>query len=193
MLETVHAPPSLPARNLAALVIDVQIGPFTTQPPPFEAEEVVHRINSVTAKARAAKVPVFFVRHEGAPDPNWRVPSGWEFHPNLKIARDETVVRKTTADAFHGTDLESQLRSRGIQSLLVMGYATDFCVDATLRNAASKDFELFVVSDAHTTNDTPELKAALIRRHFNWAWSDSFSSRGIHVLTAGQVSFPAST
>jgi nicotinamidase-related amidase len=189
MSEPSDSTPVLPAKHVAVLVIDVQIGPFEAEPRPFEADEVVRRINAVTAKARAAKVPVIFIGHDGPEDPNWRVPSGWAFHPHLKIALRETVIHKTTADAFYGTDLEKTLRHGGIQSLLVMGYATDFCVDATLRNAASKDFEIFVVRDAHTTNDTPDLKASDVQRHFNWAWSESYSSRGIHLLSASQVHF----
>jgi nicotinamidase-related amidase len=179
----------LPTQNIAVVVIDVQVGPFTTKPPPFEAEEVVQRINLVTNKARAAQVPVIFIRHEGPPDPNWLVRAGWEFHPALQLDPNETVIRKSTADAFHGTDLERVLRSAGVQRLLLMGYATDFCVDATLRNAASKDFEIVVVADAHTTNDTPELKAGAIRNHFNRIWPDGYSSRPIHLLTSAQVRF----
>lgn len=189
MTKSLEPTPPLPAKNLAVLVIDVQAGPFSTNPPPFESAEVVRRINAVTAKARAANVPVIFIRHQGPPDPHWRVPEGSRLDPSLQIAQGEAIIDKTTADAFNGTDLEKVLRTLGIRSLLLMGYATDFCVDATLRNAASRDFEIFVVCDAHTTNDGPELKASAIRQHFNWAWADSFSSRGIHLVTAAQLRF----
>jgi len=183
----------LPIEHLAVLVIDVQAVFFCSDPPPFEANEVIGRINSVTDKARAATVPVIFVRHEESSDADSRVSLGWEFHPHLNVGERETVIRKKTGDAFHGTNLESILRSADIQSLLLMGYATDFCVDSTLRNAVSKDFEIFVVSDAHTTNDGPVLNASLIRRHFNWVWSDSPSNRGIHLLSSSRVEFSASS
>lgn len=177
------------ANNLAVVVIDIQRGPFESDPQPFDAAAVIERINSVTAKARAARLPVIFIAHDGPPDPGWHSPDGWDLHPRLQIAPGETVVRKTTADAFFGTKLEQMLRGLGIQALLLMGYATDFCMDATIRNAASKGFEIFIVADAHTTNDTTELKAALIQRHFNWIWPDSFNHRPIHVVPADQVRF----
>jgi nicotinamidase-related amidase len=156
---------SIPSNHLAVLIIDVQVGLFCADPPPFEAEDVIRRINSVTTKARAAHVPVLFCQHDGPAQGDWLVPfsKGWELHPQLHRAAGEIVVRKTTGDAFYGTTLESTLRSLGIESLLLTGFATDFCIDATLRNAGSKDFEVFVVADAHTTNDTDALKAALIR------------------------------
>jgi nicotinamidase-related amidase len=55
---------SLSPAHLAVLIIDVQVGLFRTKPPPFEAAEVISRINSVTAKARAARALVIFVQHD---------------------------------------------------------------------------------------------------------------------------------
>jgi len=189
MSDTISATALQRAKSLAVVVIDIQRGPFESDPQPFDAAAVIERINSVTAKARAAGIPVIFIAHEGPPDPGWRTPDGWDLHPDLQIAPGEIIIRKTTADAFLGTKLEEMLRGSGIESLLLMGYATDFCLDATVRNAASKGFEIFIVADAHTTNDTPELKAPLIQRHFNLIWPDSFTNRPVHVLPAVQVRF----
>jgi nicotinamidase-related amidase len=182
---------SLSPLHLAVLVIDVQVGLFCTDPPPFDADEVICRINSVTAKARAARVPVIFVQNDGPPAGNWLVPhtQDWQLHPDLVRDPGELVIRKTAGDAFYGTVLEKALRAREIQSLILTGYATDFCIDSTLRNAVSKEFEIFIVSDAHTTNDTPALSASLIRNHFNWVWSDIISPRGIQLISASDLVF----
>ena len=181
----------LDPKDLAVLVIDVQVGLFCASPPPFEAGPVIERINSVSAKARAAAVPIILVQHDGPPEGDWLVPQspGWQLHPDLQREPGDLILRKTTGDGFYETDLEKTLRRRGIRRLLLMGYATDFCIDATLRNAVSKDFEVLVVSDAHTTDDAPTLKAAEIRAHFNWAWAESSSRRGVHLLNAQQVRF----
>lgn len=180
--------------HAAVLVIDVQVGLFCAKPAPFEAEAVIDRINAVTAKARRAGAPVIFIQHDGGPDNEDLVPfsEGWKLHPDLDVRPGELVVRKTTCDAFYGTSLESELRSRGITTLLLTGFATDFCVDATLRSALSKDFAVVVVADAHTTADNPVLKADLVRQHHNWAWANCLSSKGVTVLKARQVRFAAS-
>jgi nicotinamidase-related amidase len=103
----------------------------------------------------------------------------------------ERKIRKTTCDAFYRTTLESELRSIGATALLLTGYATEFCVDSTLRNAASKDFQVVVASDAHTTNDQPVLPAKLVREHYNWTWANCSSGRGIKVCAANDLVFPA--
>ena len=180
--------------HTAVLVIDVQAGLFRAEPAAFEAEAVVARINEVTTNARNAGAPVIFIQHDGEPNGDYVVPftEGWKLHPDLVVRPDDLVIRKTTCDAFYGTTLEADLRSRGITTLLLTGYATDFCMDTTLRSAASKDFGIIVVADAHTTTDNPVLKAELVRQHHNWAWANSITKRGVTVLRAAEVSFPAS-
>jgi len=185
--------PSVPD-HAAVLVIDVQAGLFCAEPAPFEAEAVVGRINAVTTKARKAGSPVIFIQHDGEPGGEDVVPftEGWKLHPALDVRPGDLVIRKTTFDAFYGTMLEAELRSRGITTLLLMGYATDFCVDATLRSAASKDFGIIVVADAHTTSDNPVLTAEVVRQHHNWAWANAITKRGVTMLRATEVLFPTS-
>ena len=182
--------PSVPAHT-AVLVIDVQKGLFCSKPAPFEAEAVVARINAVTAQARQAGAPVIFIQHDGEPGGEDVVPftEGWKLHPALEVLPGELVIRKTTCDAFYDTSLEAELRSRGITTLLLMGYATDFCVDATLRSAASKDFSVIVVADAHTTSDNPVVKPELVRQHHNWAWANAITTRVVRVITASEMRF----
>ena len=179
-------------KQTAVLVIDVQRGLFCGRPRPFEAEAVVKRINGLVAKARAAGAAVIFVQHDGEPGGEDVVPftEGWKLHPELQVQPGDLVIRKTTCDAFYGTPLESELRSRSISTVMLMGYATDFCVDATLRSAASKDFAVIVVADAHTTTDNPVLRADQVRQHHNWAWANAITRKGVTVLTAEEVSFP---
>jgi nicotinamidase-related amidase len=176
--------------HTAVLVIDVQRGLFCTKPAPFQAEEVVRRINAITAQARRAGAPVIFIQHDGKAGGEDVVPftEGWKLHPELVVRPRDLVIRKTTCDAFYGTVLEVKLRSRGIDTLLLTGYATDFCVDATLRSAASKDFAVIVIADAHTTSDNPVLKAEVVRRHHNWAWANAITKRGVAVLKTKEVS-----
>ena len=177
--------------HTAVLVIDVQTGLFRSQPPPVDADGVVARINGVTAEARAAGAPVIFIQHEGDASGDWLVPGseGWELDPALKVEPGETVFRKTTCDAFYETPLEAELGARRISTLVLTGFATDFCVDTTLRVALSKEFEVVVVADAHTTTDGPSLSAESLRRHFNWAWENCASRTLIRVLRADEISF----
>jgi nicotinamidase-related amidase len=55
---------------------------------------------------------------------------------------------KRLFNTFHGTRFDEDLRARGIDTLVVVGFTTDCCVDATCRDAFHRDYSVFVVSDA---------------------------------------------
>jgi len=81
---------------------------------------------------------------------------GAQFHPGLDTSRVETVFSKgahTAAySAFEGTDeagtpLAGWLRERGVDTLDVVGIATDYCVRATALDAARQGFTTRVLLD----------------------------------------------
>lgn len=65
-------------------------------------------------------------------------------------------IEKLMFDSFHGTDLDAQLRARGIETLVIAGISTDCCVDSTARAAFHRDYHVFVVSDGCAAFD-PDL------------------------------------
>ncbi|MFD2137033.1 cysteine hydrolase family protein [Novosphingobium resinovorum] len=71
-------------------------------------------------------------------------------------------VSKLVYSSFHGTDLEQQLRTRGIDTLVMTGLTTECCVDSTTRDAFHRDFHTFVVSDACAAYE-PDLHAHALK------------------------------
>jgi nicotinamidase-related amidase len=67
---------------------------------------------------------------------------------------DEPVVIKRRVSAFAGSDLEIILRARGVHTLVLCGLATSGVVLSTLREAADRDFQLVVLSDACADRDS---------------------------------------
>jgi nicotinamidase-related amidase len=66
----------------------------------------------------------------------------------VRPARGDIEVTKLLYDAFHDTDLDGELRRRGVEALVAVGFSTHCCVDATCRDAFHRGFDVFVVSDA---------------------------------------------
>jgi biuret amidohydrolase len=75
-----------------------------------------------------------------------------EFHPRLRIEPTDVIVEKPRFGAFYGTDLESILRSRGLDTIIISGIATDVCCDTTAREANARDFRVLFLSDGTATN-----------------------------------------
>jgi nicotinamidase-related amidase len=70
-----------------------------------------------------------------------------EIVDEVKPMGDEPVIRKPRMNPFFGTPLESMLRSREIDTVVLMGVATEFVVEAAARHAADADFRVIVLQD----------------------------------------------
>lgn len=164
----------------AVLVIDVQNILFDPIPRPFEAKSVIERINQVTSWARANKKMVIYVQHEQMHSEIAFGTAGWQLQTHLNIADSDQLVRKTTPDSFLHTDLEALLKKNQIEHLIICGYATEFCIDTTVRQAAGLGYSIELVSDAHTTHDKSHASAEQIRAHHN-ATLPNISSFGVKI------------
>ena len=68
-------------------------------------------------------------------------------------------------------------------------------MDTTIRAAASRDYEVVVAEDGHTTADRPHVDAVSVIRHHNWLWENLIHPKvQVQVLPAsriiGQMSAP---
>jgi nicotinamidase-related amidase len=61
---------------------------------------------------------------------------------------DEPVVRGQAASGFDGTTLDTILRVAGVNTLVLVGIATDVAVESTARAASDLQYRTIVVSDA---------------------------------------------
>jgi nicotinamidase-related amidase len=151
----------------ALLVIDVQRALCKGKYEVFEAREVIQRINLVSKKAREAGALVVIVQHESQGEVLAYQSAGWQLAEGLHTEATDTFLRKTAADSFHKTELESFLRARSVTQLIVCGMQSDFCVDTTTRRALALNFPVTLVSDGHSTLDNEHLAAAQIIAHHN--------------------------
>jgi nicotinamidase-related amidase len=171
----------------AIIVVDMQVG-LLDGAPKQDLQGVIARINLLTAMVRRQSGKVIWIRHCGkAGDGFERYGQGWSFLPELSRHHDEAVIEKTLNDPFVGTSLQQTLQRIAPDRILVAGWATDLCVDATIRSAISRDYHVVVVSDGHTLSDRPHLDAATVIRHHHWIWGDLITNRSVRIVSAAQL------
>lgn len=76
-------------------------------------------------------------------------------------APEDHVIVKHRASAFYQTELEQQLRMRGVDTLIVTGTTTSYCVEATVRDAHARDYDVVVPAEAVADTDTDAQRASL--------------------------------
>lgn len=137
----------------ALIVVDVQRAVVEETDPAYETEALLGRLDGLIQSARAAGVPVIYIQHDGGPgDPVGHGAPGWELHPVIAPLEGEVVVEKRTPDSFHETDLQAVLAERGIADLVICGFQTDCCVEATTHGAAARGYGVTLVADGHSTH-----------------------------------------
>jgi len=139
----------------ALMVIDVQQEVVAHA---LAVEQVIDNINSLIRKARLHNVPIIWVQHSDSY--LLKNSSEWEIVPELEPLAGDVRIYKTHPNSFEDTDLGEQLSSLGTEHLIITGAQTDVCVNATSNAAVELGFDVTLVSDAHTTEDTDLSSAA---------------------------------
>ncbi|MBT2339540.1 MULTISPECIES: isochorismatase family protein, partial [Pseudomonas] len=143
-----------------------------------------------SARARALEVPVILIQHEELEGVLTHGSDAWQLADGLLTAADDLRVRKTTPDAFYQTDLLSLLQARCIDRLVVCGMQTDYCVNATVRQAHTLGYDLVLAADGHSTVDNGSMTAEqIIANHNNRLGRLSSAVSRIDVVPAGEVRF----
>ena len=134
--------------NTALLVIDVQ-QMLVDYLEPSRRAEFLATLASLIGRTRAAGIAVVYVRHcddelrPGTP--------AWEIAADIAPQAGEPVVDKTFRDSFRETKLYDTLCGLGVDRLIVCGMQTEFCVDATIREAERRGYRVTLVADGHAT------------------------------------------
>lgn len=139
----------------ALIVVDLQRG-IVGSPSIQAVGGVVERSCALAAAFRRYRLPIALVNVDGgAPGRTERprvggpFPAGWaDLIPELDRQPDDITVTKRTWGAFASTDLDSQLRSRGVTQVVIAGVATGTGVESTARQAYEAGFNVTLATDA---------------------------------------------
>ncbi|CNI13203.1 MULTISPECIES: isochorismatase family protein [Yersinia] len=162
------------------VVIDMQNGVFAH--PRFDRQGRITRINQLIDRADH----VIFIQHienemaEGS--------ELWQLLPELHRPESAISVNKTACDAFYRTQLDNVIAELSAPHLTICGCATDYCVDTTIKIAASKGYALTIAADAHTTANRRHVTAEQLIAHHNEVWADlTVPDNRIRVKTTQQI------
>ena len=156
--------PVLDAARTALIMIDPQNWTLGMPLAPHPAEQVVSNALVLAAAIRAAGGVVCLTRAAFSPgyadmlrvpvDVGLPVPEGGippqalAFRPEVEALGAEVVIIKRQWSAFHGTELDLQLRRRGIDAVVIAGVMTNFGVESTARDAWQHNYAAVIAEDA---------------------------------------------
>jgi nicotinamidase-related amidase len=153
--------PAIDPRRTALLVMDYQAGILGRLD---EAEPLLSCAADAIAVVRGRGGQIGYVRvafddadYDAVPPHSRFASVGPEMHSDSpataihdRVAPEpgDIIVRKIRVGAFSTTDLDQQLRDRGISTLILAGISTSGVVLSTVRDAADRDYQVLVLADA---------------------------------------------
>jgi nicotinamidase-related amidase len=155
----------------ALVVIDLQHGIVGRPPAPHTGEDVVERASLLARAVRDAGGTVVWVRVTPSPDgrdalqPPTDVPAvtlserpaDWaDLVPELDRQQQDLVITKRQWGAFYGTELDLQLRRRGVRTIVLCGISTNIGVESTARDAYERGYHQVFVEDATSARSAEE-------------------------------------
>jgi len=178
---------TIEAARSALVVVDMQ-NHFVGEGFPAEipmSREIVPTINRLAAAMRAAGGAVVWIQTTAAGAlEQWgnhhrymltpervqkrlasldEAAEGFRLYPALEPAPSDLHVKKIKYSAFiqGSSDIDAQLKSRGIDTVLITGTATNVCCESTARDAMLLDYRVIMLSDANATWTDEEHAATL--------------------------------
>jgi len=174
----------------ALLIIDVQRALCTGEYECYDAKRVIDTINGLSARARKSGIPVVLIQHNEKDSPFAHGAEGWQLADGLVTAPGDLRVDKTANDSFYQTNLQKLIPREDFDRLVICGMQTDYCVNATVRQAHQLGYDVELAADAHTTVDNGNMSAEDIIAEHNKDWAHLTGSVArIDVKPATEITF----
>lgn len=156
------------------LVIDLQNGVCNENGATIDhLDELIAFTNQRIDRYRAAARPIIFVQHEdealiyGEPS--------WQLYPELHQEKSDRYVRKTHANSFFQTNLQSILIDLGVGSIEFAGAQTEYCMDGTIKFAHGLGYKNSLYSYATSTYPSNGLSAPAIIDWYEGIWQGRYA------------------
>jgi ureidoacrylate peracid hydrolase len=161
-------------RKTAVLVVDLQNCFIENSPITIPSGyEVIAKLNTLSARYRIAGSTIVWIRHVVRPDHSdvgilgQTIPpvthgmidegtTSVALHSSVAVHPGDIVLAKPQFGAFQATALETILRARAIDTVVIGGLATNFCCETTAREAHAREFKVLFLSDGTGTFDLPD-------------------------------------
>ncbi|GAA5416130.1 peroxyureidoacrylate/ureidoacrylate amidohydrolase RutB [Paraliobacillus ryukyuensis] len=162
-------------RKYALLVVDVQTGLVNDEL--YNKEMVIQNIKMLIATARKSSIEVIYVRHDdGEGETLAHGTDQWKIYHEITPNVDEKIVDKKYNSAFFKTDLKSCLDKKHIDTLIVTGMQTEYCMDATVKSAFDSEYEVIIPEQTNSSADNAFLSGKNLYAFYNFSiWHNRFA------------------
>ena len=162
--------------NIVLLVVDVQNALIKKHP--NNEKKVIENIKKLILTASGTNKEVIYVRHDDGRGTEFeKGTDGWQIYDEVAPNNNEYIVEKQYNSAFHKTGLREYLVSKKIDTIILVGLQTEYCMDATLKSAFDYEYKIIIPEETNTTFDNEYLPGEKLYEFYNYKiWNKRFAT-----------------
>jgi len=147
--------------KVALLIIDMQKNCKEATPCKGAFEKSVGYINEISQYFRLKKLPVVIVQdvEDGGPETE-----GFKWVEELIVTDSDFFIHKAYSNAFWETELDTILKSEGVDCIIISGFAVEYCVLFTYNGGIERGYKTYLLQNGVAGLDEEEIKRIQLLR-----------------------------
>lgn len=158
------------------IVIDMQKA-LTTDDELYDQQVLIANVALLIDAARKNNVEVVYVQHDAGPDTGFSIgDEAFEIADEVAPREGEKVFVKTINSCFGNKEFTSYLEEAKDEALMIVGLQTNFCIDATVKSAFERGYDVVIPEGTNSTFDNPYMTGeTTCAYYFNEVWPGLFA------------------
>ena len=149
------------------LVVDMQRA-LTEDEELYDAEAFMDRNIRLIDAARKNNVEVIFVQHDAGEGSGFSAgDEGYEIDPRVAPKEGEKVFVKTINSCFGNKEFKAYMEQQEDKRLMVIGLQTNYCIDATVKSAFERGYQVIIPEGTNSTFDNDYMTGETTYRYYN--------------------------
>ena len=160
---------------MVLLVIDIQKG--ITDSRLYNFEGFLRDTGKIIDAARTNNVEVIYVQHDDGPGTGFSVGDvDFEIADQVAPAESDKIYYKTINSCFGNKALAQYLQEQEDKRLMMVGLQTNFCIDASVKSAFERGFQVIIPAGTNSTFDNDYMDSETTYRYYNeMMWPERFA------------------
>ncbi len=134
----------------------------------YAFETFMDRTARLVEAARRGGVEVVFIQHDAGPESGLTVgDEDFEIVDEVRPEPGEKVFVKTINSCFGNQEFKALMERQEDKSLMIIGLQTNYCIDATVKSAFERGFEVIIPEGTNSTFDNDYMTGETTVRYYN--------------------------
>ena len=148
------------------LVIDMQNGLVDDEL--YDFDNFMDTVTGLIGAARENGAEVIYFRHDAGPGSGMSAgDEAFGIADEVRPAPGEKVFDKTINSCFGNAEFREYMERQEDKRLMIVGLQTNYCIDATVKSAFERGFEVIIPEGSNSTFDNAYMDAETTVRYYN--------------------------